>query len=239
MVQETAIGGPRREFPPTRWTLISAAQTSAEARRAALGELLPAYWKPLYVCARYEGLDRDAAKDAIQGFCAELLEGDLLARLDPDKGSMRAYLKTALRNFLRDEHARATAARRGGGHVQVAVHDLTLAHEPTAPSEDPGRELDREWATAVMERAAQRLRAEFASGARHGPFELAARFLGFGDPPSYADAAREAGMGAVQLKAWVHRTRTRYRELVKDEVASTVAGDPELELASLLEALAR
>ena len=109
MVEETAIGGPAREFPPTRWTLIASSRESAEARRAAMEELLRAYWKPLYTYARRKGLTIEAAKDAIQDFFARLLERDFLSALDPGKGPLRAYLKTSLANHLINRHESAVA----------------------------------------------------------------------------------------------------------------------------------
>ena len=120
---------------------------------------------------------------------------------------------------------------------------MTTAEAPeAAPDGPPGfargrRRLPREWAVAVMERATERLRREFASGERKGPFDLVQRFLGFAEPPSYADAARSAGMSIVQLKALLHRARSRFRELVREEVSDTSGGDPDAEVGELLRAL--
>src|SRR5262245_20324830 len=106
MRDETAIGGASRDFPSTRWSLILSSRGTGEARRAALGELLEAYWRPLYFFARRKGRSVEAAKDAVQGFLAHLLEkDDFLARLDPAKGRFRGYLKTALDHWLVNLHA--------------------------------------------------------------------------------------------------------------------------------------
>ena len=236
MVEETAIGGPAREFPRTRWTLIASSRESAEGRRAAMEELLRVYWKPLYTYARRKGLNIEAAKDAIQDFFARLLERDFLAALDPGKGPLRAYLKTSLSNFLVNQHESAVAEKRGGGRVAVAL-DFDVAERDLERVPDaPDAAFDREWAVGVMERSTERLRREFEGGDRKGPFELVLRFLGFGEAPSYAEAAKGAGMSVVQLKAFLHRARTRFRELVREEVADT-AGDPDAELGELLRAL--
>ena len=236
MVEETAIGGVAREFPRTRWTLVASSRESAEARRRALEELLAAYWKPLYAYARRKGLTIEAAKDAVQGFFAELLERDFLASLDPARGSLRAYLKTSLANFLVNQHESAVAQKRGGGRAIVSL-DVDVAERGLAGSGAPDAAFDREWAVNVMERATARLRVEFDSGERKGPFDLVLRFLGFGEPPPYADAAKAAGMSVVQLKAFLHRARTRFRELVREEVADTAGGDAEAEIGELLKAL--
>ncbi|MFN7975194.1 MAG: hypothetical protein U0166_23055 [Acidobacteriota bacterium] len=49
-------------------------------------------------------------------------------------------------------------------------------------------------------------------------------YFGSGDPPPYADAARRFRMSPPQLKAFLHRARARFRELVEQIVADTVDG---------------
>jgi DNA-directed RNA polymerase specialized sigma24 family protein len=235
MVEETAIGGAAREFPRTRWTLVASSRESTVARRRALEELLAAYWKPLYAYARRKGLSIEAAKDAVQGLYARLLEQDFPASLDPAKGPLRAYLKASLAHFLVNEHERAIAEKRGGGRP-IGSLEVDLAERGLRGGDAPESAFDREWAVNVMERATARLRGEFESGVRKGPFDLVLRFLGFVEPPPYAEAARQAGMSVVQLKAFLHRARSRFRELVREEVADT-AGDAEAEIGDLLRAL--
>ena len=236
MVEETAIGGAAREFPRTRWTLIASSRGSPEGRRRALEELLASYWKPLYAYARRKGLPIESAKDAVQGFFAVLLEREFPDGLDPSRGSLRGYLKTALSNFLVNEHESAVAQKRGGGRAVVSL-DVDVAERGLGGSEAPEAAFDREWALSVMERVTARLRGEFESGERKGPFDLVQRFLGFGTPPPYAEAAKAAGLSVVQLKALLHRARTRFRELVREEVTDTAGGDAEAEIGELLRAL--
>jgi RNA polymerase sigma-70 factor (ECF subfamily) len=239
MADETSTGGDARAFPRTRWTLILSARASPEARRAALEDLLAAYWKPLYFYARRKGRSIEAAKDAVQGFFAQLLEKDFLERLDPQKGRLRAYLRMALDNFLRNEHESASALKRGGAARTVPL-DVDVAERGLAAApQDPDAAFDGGWARAVMERAGARLRREFESGKRRGPFEMAMRFFGGGDPPSYEDAAKECGMTAVQFKAFLHRARERFRTLVREEVMQTVKdrGEADGEIRELLKLL--
>jgi DNA-directed RNA polymerase specialized sigma24 family protein len=241
VAKETEIGGGARDFPATRWTLILASRETPEARVRALRELLEAYWKPLYFYVRRKGLAVENAKDAVQGFCARLLEQDFLDRLDPAQGRFRGYLKTGIDNHLRNLHESRTARKRGGDSrtvaldFEVAERDLSLA-----PSE-PDAAFDREWAVGVMERALAKLRAEFEAGERKGPFDVALKFFRPGEPPSYAEAAGESGMTQVQFKAFLHRARERFRRLVRDEVTQTLpdAAEVDAELAHLVKALGR
>jgi len=228
-------------FPPTRWTLIRSARASPEARRAALESLLGTYWRPLYVYMRRQGLDAEAARDAVQELLLRLLEHGFLERLNPEKGRLRGYLLTAARNHLSHRHERESAARRGGGVAALPL-DFELAERIAAQdARGPDEAFEREWASSVMERALERLRAEYEGGERKGPFALVLQFFRPGEPPSDRDAAQAHGMSLPQLKTFLHRARVRYRELVREEVADTVDApeEAEAELAELLRVLKR
>jgi RNA polymerase sigma-70 factor (ECF subfamily) len=90
-----------------------------------------------------------------------------------------------------------------------------------------------------MARALESLRREFESGQRSGPFEVVTRFFRSEESPSYAAVAAEHGMSIPQLKAFLHRARVRFRDLVRQAIADTVSdpGDVDAELAELLRAL--
>jgi RNA polymerase sigma-70 factor (ECF subfamily) len=239
MGNETSMGGAARSFPATRWSLVRAAGGASEERRQALDELLGTYWKPLYFFFRRKGLAVEAAKDAVQGLCAHLLEGDFFARPDPDRGRFRSYLRATAAHYLVNQHAYATARKRGGGvktlPLDLAAVEGELAAHPT-PAEDA---YEREWALGVMERCLERLRAEFDSGVRRGPFAAVLRYFSAGERPSYEATAREHGLTVSQLKATLHRARRRFRELVRLEVAQTLDDPTETdgELTTLLRAL--
>ena len=241
MVDDTRIGGEGREFPTTRWSLILSAGESPESQAAALEELLRVYWKPLYCFVRRKGLDIESAKDTVQSFLTQLLERDFLAGLDPAKGRLRSYLRTAIKNHLTSQHAARSAQKRGGGG-KVWSLDYELAEQTLgAAPQDPGAAFEREWALGVMERALAGLEAEFATGKRRGSFDVMRRFFQVSEAPTYADAAAESGMTRVQFKASLHRARQRFRSLVLEEIADTLEEPEEanVEIGELLEALGR
>ena len=138
-------------FPETRWTRIVAARGSPELRREVLDELCASRWQPLYVHLRKQGLPPDRAQDVVQGFLVHLLERDFLARLDPGRGRLRAYLKTALAHYLANLHAEESAQKRGGGRAALPFDDVE-AIIPAAP-DDPAAAFDREWALGLFEGA--------------------------------------------------------------------------------------
>src|SRR5436305_3143115 len=104
------IDGPSR-FPTTRWTLILQAQGSPEARRKAFEELARVYWRPLFVYLRSRGLAAPEAQDATQELLVRLMELDVVAKVNPERGRLRAYLKTAAANHLLHEHEKSAAQK--------------------------------------------------------------------------------------------------------------------------------
>lgn len=92
-------------FPNTTWGMVACVQkpiTSAE-RRTGMETLCRRYWAPICSYARtaWARTDEDAL-DLTQDFFTWLLETDVLARFEPDRGSFRHYMKGLLRNFSRN-----------------------------------------------------------------------------------------------------------------------------------------
>lgn len=235
MPRDPETGG-QRSFPETRWSLIVAAQDDAQARAAALEELVGRYWKPLYFYARRKGQDAESARDTIQGFLVHLLERDFLERLNPEKGKLRGFLKVALDHYMADQHDKLSSQKRGGHLARVTMDFEVAENRLTETPPGPDQAFDYAWAVNVMERAFERLRNEFESGLRSGPFDLVEQFFGSGDAPPYKEAAEQHGMSLSQLKSFLHRARARFREILKEEVTDTVFGpdDADDEMASLL-----
>jgi len=224
-------------FPETRWTLVLAARSDPEQRGPAFEALVTPRWKALYVVARKQGLGPEQAEDAVQGFVTRLLEGDVLSRLDPGKGKLRSYLRTAFRHYLSSQREEERAAKRGAGQRAVDLADVEawLA----APGATPDELFDRAWALSLFSDALSELEREYTSGARRGPFEVVRELFQFGAAPPYAELAERHQMSVPQLKAFVHRARLRFRELLRQRVADTLtdAAEADQELTLLLGAM--
>jgi DNA-directed RNA polymerase specialized sigma24 family protein len=219
-------------FPETRWTLVLAARRDPELRRPALEALVKPRWKALYVVARKHGLTGSEAEDAVQGFVARLLEGDVLDRLDPGKGKLRSYLRTAFRHYLSSQRQEERAQKRGSGQRPADLADVEawLA----SPDLAPDALFDRAWALSLFAEALDELQQEFESGARRGPFELVRQLFQFGVAPAYEELAQRHGMSVPQLKSFVHRARLRFRELLRRRVVDTLSDPAEADRELLL-----
>jgi RNA polymerase sigma factor (sigma-70 family) len=231
-------------FPATRWTLVLAAgDPHRKEARSALVSLCEGYWYPLYAWLRRRGYPADRAQDLTQEFFVRVLEGRYLDRADPEKGRFRSFLLISLKFFAADEEDRNRAHKRGGGAVlplEFSSGEDRYQREP-AHDETPERIFERRWALAVLDRVVERLRSEFVHHGRPEHFErLKVFLLGHSDAP-YATLAREMNTSEGALKVAIHRLRKRYRELLRQEIADTVAapGEVESELRFLAAALTR
>ncbi len=232
-------------FVATRWTVVlQAGHKSSPHSDRALAELCQTYWYPLYAYVRRQGRSKEDAEDLVQAFFGKFLEKNHLDGLSAERGKFRAFLLASLKHFLANEWDKSQRQKRGGGALHLSLDwqdaDDRYHLEPAAP-DNPERTFDREWALALLNRVVDRLRAECEAEGRIGVFAQAKEFLTVGrDAIPYAEAARKIGMEEGALRVAVHRLRKRYRELLRDEIAQTLA-DPaqaDEELRSLMTALA-
>ncbi len=224
--------------------MLAAGLRGAPAADRALDELCRAYWYPLYAYVRHRGYSKADAEDLVQGFFARFLKRNYLAGLTSERGRFRSFMLAALKHFLANEWDRAQRQKRGGGVAPLALDwqgaDSRYRIEPADPL-SPDKLYDRAWATALLELVIGRLRAELAAGGRADFFDAVKEFLAVGKAAiPYADAAARTGLSEGAVRVAVHRLRKRYRELLRKEIAQTLA-DPaqvEDELRSLFAAVA-
>jgi RNA polymerase sigma-70 factor (ECF subfamily) len=231
-------------FATTHWSVVLAAGDERSTRRTeALEELCRSYWYPLYAFARRRGYNEHEAKDLTQGFFARLLARNDVAMADSNRGRFRTFLLAAMQHFLANEWDKSQRLKRGGGTVVVSLDDADAEErfqlEPAVDA--PGDALfDRGWAEAVMEAALARFRTELAEGGDAARFEVLQPFLLGGDgTESYAGAAARLGISETGIRSIVHRFRRRLRELIRAQIAQTVAhpDDVDHELRHLFSAL--
>ncbi|NLE37726.1 MAG: sigma-70 family RNA polymerase sigma factor [Pirellulaceae bacterium] len=224
---------PRGErFATTRWTMVlCAGGGQSPESRAALAVLCESYWFPLYAFVRRAGHSVDDAQDLTQEFFARLLAQPLLERADREKGKFRTFLLAAMKHFLADQWDRARAQKRGGGRAVVSFDAMDAeARYRLEPADDltPERIFERQWALALLEHVLSRLESEMASDGRSPLFDALKDTLGGGRSATHAAIAAELGMTEGAVKVAAHRLRRRYRTLLREEIAQTVAGPDEV-----------
>lgn len=220
-------------FVTTRWSVVVSAQDSPspDADRA-LELLCRAYWYPLYAHVRRKGYAAADAEDLTQAYFARLLEKRWLGAVDRNRGRFRSFLLSSLTHFLSNEWEKARAQKRGG-HVSLVPLDGVAGEErfglEPADSGSAEREFDRRWALALLDTVLARLGREYEEAGKADAFRVLKSALG-GDREAlgYARLSAELGISEGAARVAVHRLRQRYRELLREEIAQTVAGPEEV-----------
>jgi RNA polymerase sigma-70 factor (ECF subfamily) len=221
-------GTPGDIFATTHWTVVLTAgrQRSPQADHA-LEELCQTYWFPLYAYVRRHGSSKEDAEDLTQSFFARLLEKNSFASLDSEKGKFRAFLLASLKNFLANERDKAQTQKRGGGVSNLSLDWQTADTQfQVAATQEPSpdRAFDREWALALLAKVIERLQNECAAEGKSKLFEQLKVFLTAGRAESaQRELAGTLGMEEGAVRVAVHRLRKRYRQLLRDEIANTLA----------------
>ena len=240
-----AIPPPHPAFVTTHWSLVvSAGHNDTPHARDALEKLCRAYWFPIYAFVRRQGHGPHDAQDLTQDFFARLLEKKQFAVADPAKGRFRSFLLASLKHFLANEWDKTRAQKRGGGQMSIPM-DVATAETKCGmePADDVTAEkiFERRWALTLLEQVLRRLRAEYVRDGRENLFEqLKPTLTEVSRSVRYAEIAARLGTNEGAVKVAVHRLRQRYRELLRAEIADTVAspGEVEDEIRNLFAALA-
>ncbi len=227
-------------FATTRWSVVLSSAEKGDVNspaQAALGELCRTYWRPIVAFISHRGYQAADAQDLAQDFFVRILEGDFLDHADPLKGRFRAFLCTSLQNFLRDQHTRAQAKKRGGDRLFVSL-DASPAGLPShlsfsaaALESWPAEKIfDLRWAATVVERALHRLREEFERRGRGAVFSAIEEFLASElDGAHLANVANMLTVSEGSAKTILHRARARFRTILRAEIAETVADTADLD----------
>lgn len=195
----------------THWTQLLA---TGDARAGSVHQLLVRYYGAAY---RYLlGMVRDAAaaEDLCQEFAVRFLRGDF-QHADPQRGRFRDFLKTALRNQVRDHW------RKANRRPDAAALPDGLADDPPEMSESENLFLAG-WREELLARTWAAL-AEYEQST--GKPYCAVLQLKTQEPqlrsPEIADRlARERGRDCTPEAArqLLHRAREQFADLLLDEV---------------------
>jgi RNA polymerase sigma-70 factor (ECF subfamily) len=233
-------------FHTTRWTRVCLAKSNSDEGRTALADLCDAYYEPVVAYLRKVLRDADAARDMSHAFFAAMLAGGTIQTADPERGRFRFYLLGAVKHFVSHRREAENRLRRGGGVTPLSLHGSTDTAPGLEVADDermsPEAVFDRQWAVTVLSRAMQTLQAGCEAEGKAALVEtLRPWLLGESAHGDQAGAAAALGMNAGAIKTAVHRMRHRFRQCVKNEVASTLKDETavEDEMRALLLALSK
>ena len=221
------------QFTTTHWSVVLAAGASASPdSKAALEQLCRAYWLPLYAFIRRKGYSPEDAQDLTQSFFADFLARHAVDRADPNRGRFRTFLLACTQNFLSHERDRSLAQKRGGATLEVLdLADAEQRHREHAfEGATPETLYEKRWALSLLERVLNRLRADFLHTGSAALFEKLKPHLWQDEAAvPYERLAAVHRMSEGALRVTVHRLRQKYREILRDEIAHTVASPNEVD----------
>lgn len=223
----------RADFLPTRWSMVLAAagQPAAAETAVALEQLAKAYWQPVYAFIRRQTASASDAEDLTQEFFARLLEKRFLNTVDPERGKFRSFLLTAVKHFMSNQSDQSKAQKRGGKVriISIAHKDGDLDNLP-AQGLSPDQVFARQWALSVLDQVIKALRQEYQQRGKLAVFEaLKDSLAGSKGSQFTAEAGKALEFSAGATRVAMHRLRRRYREILRQHIAQTVADSAEVD----------
>ncbi len=224
-------------WPTTSWTLVIAArERKTPVGQRALNELCRRYASPVYAYVRRRGHGTDDAADLTQDFFAQLLSRDGLAKVEPEGGRFRSFLRVAIDRHLTSHYRASTSQKRGGESNPVSFDWLAAeqGYEQLDPGASPDEVFDLSWAMVIRKRALAKLEAYYDTENRRTRWHHLHRFATTDpDPGDYAQAAAALDTRETAIRKAVDRMRKKLADYVAEEVGDTVSTEEmrEAELA--------
>ena len=192
-----------------------------DVRRQAFGDVIEGYWRPVYTHFRLTWhMPADDARDATQGFFADVLEKSRLDRFEPAKARFRTFMRVAADGFVQKQRESASRLKRGGAVSLVSFDPLpcqeaerTVLARLASSLPDPETLFHQEFVRALFERAVDAVRLEYSTATGRVPLQLFERYdLAPDDCGSYADLAGEFGLTVPQVTNALAQVRRRFRQ---------------------------
>ena len=229
----------RSWFPPTSWTLVVA--SGEEARQQGkdnLNRLCQSYWKPVYWHIHFQWKkSREDSRDLTQAFFAWLLERDLVADADPNRGRFRAFLKTSLDNFLRNQERYLGVQKRGGEVSTFSLEHLNL--DPPGGTEQG--DFDQLFAASVLEEAVFALEERCVIEGKAANFQAFESYYLGEVPVTHAVIASKLKVGESTVRRHLAWSLQAFTTLIRTRLSETLFRPEDLddEMMTLFEDLFR
>jgi hypothetical protein len=221
-------------FPQTRHSVFERLRSAdSTERRAACGDLVEGYWKPVYKYLRIRWhLSDDDAQELTQGFFAEAIEKEWLARYEPGKAKFRTFVRLCADRFVMNARQSAERHKRGGAAQMLSLdfdgaeHELVKSGVTTAP--DAEEFFRREFVRALFDRAVSAVRAEYAAD-RSLHVTLFERYdLDPSPNVTYGGLAKEFGITQAQVTNYLAQVRRSFREHALGALRALCGSDEEV-----------
>jgi RNA polymerase sigma-70 factor (ECF subfamily) len=230
-------------FPSTHWTLIARLRSADEgAARRAIEELCAQYHYPLYCYIRRRGIDHHDAQDALHDFLVKLLRLHAFEDAEAEKGRLRSFLAASLQRFLANWHRDHSHQRREVG-LEITFDDAKdeerFQRERFSDEDTPALVFERKWCSELLSHVLRKLGELYSEKDKTPLFKALRPVLKDGGSLRGHDTAAIAASLSITegtLRVALSRLLDDYRDVLRQEVAQTVAGEKEVreEISHLL-----
>jgi hypothetical protein len=183
---------------------------------------------PRLFTGRRSGLDA--------GFFDQRLQRQAGAISGPKPRKISLFLVNGVKDFLFDQKAKMLRHKRGGrirfesfeGLFEISDLCTSAAEGLTTYPEEAVFDLN--WAATIAAQALRRLREECESRGHRSTCECLRDYLTADrSETSYRHLSTELGVSEASVKRLVRQFRTRYRAVLREEVAKTVESSSEVD----------
>ena len=217
----------------TRFRLAENTRATKKDDPAALAAFCRAYRFPLYAYARRWGMTVADAEDLTQSFFERLLSRDVLGQARRERGKLRSFLLRSFTNFAMEHRRRQNAQKRGSGRPMLEMDALGLEERFAFEPHDnltPEVEYERAWARELLRQALDKLGAAYEAAGNVAVFQALQDQLAEGSSGrTYQVIADSLGLTEASARFAAFKLRQRYRAILHEVVAETVANDSEVE----------
>lgn len=232
----TAMGGSKRSFPSTHWSLVDAVRGSErKERRAALEQLIALYWKPTYCWLRRYGYDDATAKDLVQEFFLWGMQKGKFEKADPARGRFRTFLLTCVKNFVvnfeRDKKAKGRLPNKTILSIEkLKTDDIAVELVDKGTPEDS---FNRAWVKELLVRVLKCLEEECLQTGKECHFEIFRQriiepILAGSPQPPIKELAEKMGLTEKQVCNHAITARRAYQRLLREEIRMYASSDDEV-----------
>jgi RNA polymerase sigma-70 factor (ECF subfamily) len=177
------------------------------------------------------------AQDLTQGFFAEMLERDLLAKYAPAISRLRTYLRLCVDSFVMNQEKAERRQKRGGNATHVALDfqaaEGELAGATIDPASIPSPEsleefFEKEWVRSLFALAVEDLRKFCVERERERKFRLFEEYDLSGDPDiSYEKLAAEYAIPVTDVTNALSWARREFRRIALERLREICGSEEE------------
>lgn len=210
-------------FESTIWDFIKKARKS----KTALDQLIRMYRPAIvnFVCRC--GFAEEEAEDLSQEVFMRICKGNVLDRIDQEKGKFRTFLLVMTKNIIASEVRKRQAEKRGGGVKPLSIEEMKTNNDfdLQGKKEDRDEEFNRLWLQNLVRQALVRLESE-SDSKKNLYFQALTLYLG---GLRYEEVAKKLGKTMQDVKVLIHYARTKVKTHVKELIIDYSSSQQEYE----------